>query len=192
LLYVGSINKQDGVDHIVQAIHNLIYTLEQKNIYCSIVGDGESLSDIRLLARQLSVDQYIDFPGFIHDRTSVINYIRNADICLESASNNDANKKSTFIKIMEYMACSKPIVAYDLAETRFSVGSGGILVPPGNFYAFSEAISDLVNDIEKRRILGAIARERIINGLNWESSATKLLESYSAVLKNCQHTPKSS
>ncbi len=184
LLYVGSINSQDGVDDIIRAIHCLVYNLSQSSIICTIVGDGESLEAIKQLAIKLSVDEYIHFTGYVYDRDQVNSYIIESDICLESAPDNDANAKSTFIKIMEYMACGKPIVAYDLAETRFSVGSGALLVPPGDHSAFSEAINTLLIDPGKRQILGALARQRIIDELNWESSAKILLKVYEIVLGN--------
>jgi glycosyltransferase involved in cell wall biosynthesis len=184
LLYVGSINSQDGVDDIIRAIHCLIFDLGQKNIYCTIVGDGESLDEIKSLAKNLSVQDYVQFTGYVYDRDRVKQYVSDADICLESAPENDANTKSTFIKIMEYMACGKPIVAYDLAETRFSVGSGAILVPPGDYIAFSEAIKKLIDDPIRRQTLGTIARKRIIEELNWNSSARILLHAYDKVLSN--------
>jgi glycosyltransferase involved in cell wall biosynthesis/peptidoglycan/xylan/chitin deacetylase (PgdA/CDA1 family) len=184
LIYVGSINSQDGVDDIIRAIHCLIFDLGQKNIYCTIVGDGESLDEIKSLAKNLFVQEYIQFTGYVYDRDRIKQYVSDADICLESAPANDANTKSTFIKIMEYMACGKPIVAYDLAETRFSVGSGAILVLPGDYIAFSEAIKKLIDDPIRRQTLGTIARKRIIEELNWNSSARILLHAYDKVLGN--------
>jgi glycosyltransferase involved in cell wall biosynthesis len=75
---------------------------------------------------------------------------------------------------MEYMACGKPIVAFDLSETRASVGEAAVLVEPGNLQEFARALLNLIEDRQKRLSLGSMARERIASGLNWESASNTL------------------
>jgi hypothetical protein len=40
--------------------------------------------------------------------------------CVEPAPSSPLNDNATFVKVMEYMALGKPVVAYDLPETRLS------------------------------------------------------------------------
>ena len=45
-------------------------------------------------------------------------YLSTADICLDPNPSSPLNDVSTWIKVMEYMALGKPIVSFDLKETR--------------------------------------------------------------------------
>ncbi len=174
LLYVGEISVQDGVDLLVKTIQILMPRLEHKDIKCTIIGDGDALKKVKRLSDQIGVSKYFNFTGYIYDRRLVKQYLNEADICVEPAPYNEANARSTFIKIMEYMACGKPIVAFDLGETRASVGDAAILVEPGNLQEFARALLNLIEDPQKRFTLGSMARDRIVNGLNWETASSKL------------------
>ena len=61
----------------------------------------------------------MEFTGFIPDRDLLAN-LSAADICLDPDPSSPLNDVSTWIKIMEYMAYGKPIVSFDLKETRYS------------------------------------------------------------------------
>jgi len=54
-------------------------------------------------------------------------YLSTCDIGVEPAPANPLNVHSTFIKVMEYMAAAKPVVAFDLEETRYSLAVVGSL-----------------------------------------------------------------
>jgi glycosyltransferase involved in cell wall biosynthesis len=178
LIYVGVVNEQDGVGILVHAVNTLVRSLDCKFIKCLIVGDGTGLPEVKQLVINLGVQEYFEFTGFIYDRDVVKRYVQEADICVEPAQDSECNRKSTFIKIMEYMSCCKPVVAFDLDETRRSTGNTAVLVEPGNIRRFAEEICKLAKDRGKRELLGAMARERIVKQLNWGKSSTILKEVY--------------
>jgi glycosyltransferase involved in cell wall biosynthesis len=182
LIYVGSINIQDGVDLLIKVVHVLVKELGQKQIVCTVVGDGDHLTYVKQLCNELDMAPYFDFKGYVYERETVQQYIDEADICLETAPNSEVNRKSTFIKIMEYMAAGKPIVAFDLDETRFTVKDSAILIEPGNITLFAKAIETLINDIPSRERIGQRSQNRIIEKLNWEEASRKLLYLYKSVL----------
>lgn len=55
LCYVGSLNPQDGVDYLLRALNRLKNVLQRHDFYCVIIGDGDSLPDLRCLAGQLGL-----------------------------------------------------------------------------------------------------------------------------------------
>jgi glycosyltransferase involved in cell wall biosynthesis len=181
LLYLGSINIQDGVDILMRILDILVNRDGIKNFRCSIVGDGDALQEVERLAGELKIKEYCHFPGYICDQKVVEEYLKAADICIESAPDNVVNRCSTFIKVMEYMAAAKPIVAFDLEETRFSVGGCALLIPPGDVISFAEAIKTLIENPLKREILGRRARDRIAEGQNWDTARLNLLDAYGQV-----------
>jgi len=181
LLFLGSINPQDGVDILLKIVHHLVYVLERKDFICLIIGDGDYLDTAKSLSRELNVIEYVDFTGMITDREKLKQYLAQADIGIEPAPLNEVNKYSTFIKVMEYMAASKPVVAFDLIETRYSVDGGALLVPPGDYAGFARAIEKLLDAPLLREQLGKAGWERIEKELNWEKTASNLTEAYAAL-----------
>jgi glycosyltransferase involved in cell wall biosynthesis len=79
---------------------------------------------------------------------------------------------------MEYMALGKPIVTFDLKETRFSARESAIYVEPNNEKEFAKAIVLLMDDPERRKKLGEYGRERVLNELNWNVVGNNLLLAY--------------
>jgi glycosyltransferase involved in cell wall biosynthesis len=182
LLFLGSINPQDGVDVLLQIVHHLVYVLERTDFRCLIIGDGDYLDSAKRLSRELNVTEYVDFTGMITDRETLKKYLAQADIGIEPAPLNEVNKYSTFIKVMEYMAASKPVVAFDLEETRYSVEGAAFLVPPEDYKGFAHAIEKLLDAPLLREQLGKAGLERIEKELNWEKAASNLKEAYTALL----------
>ena len=183
LLYLGSINTQDSVDVLVRVMHVLVNEYSDKDVRCLVVGDGDSLSQTRALCTELGMDPYIDFTGYINDRSQLKEYVEEADICLETALDSEVNRKSTFIKVMEYMAAGKSIVAFDLDETRFTVGDSAILVQPGDLQAYAKAIDRLIKEPSTRKELGDRGRKRIIEELNWGKASRRLLSAYESLFE---------
>ena len=85
---------------------------------------------------------------------------------------------------MEYMAAGKPIVAFDLEETRLSAGGSALLVDPQDIPGFARAVGRLIAEPALRDALGQKGRERIETELNWNNASHHLLEAYSYVLKD--------
>ena len=178
LLFLGSINPQDGVETLLRILHFLVNNLNKKDFICNIIGDGDSLQTVKQMAKELNLMEYIDFKGVVFDREKIKEYLYLADVCIEPAPDNKLNRYSTFIKIMEYMAANKPLVAFDLKETRYSANGSAILIKPGDIVGFAEAIKKLLDEPKLRKELGKAGLERLENELNWENALLNLVEAY--------------
>ena len=181
LLFLGSINPQDGVDNLMHGIHHLVYALGQKDFICNVVGGGDSLDSLKELARQLDIDTFVDFKGPVSDRKKVIEYLSTSDIGVEPAPENELNKHSTFIKVMEYMAAGKPVVAFDLPENRFSADGAAMLAPLGDVRIFAALLKQLLDDRDLRLRLGASGHQRVSAVLSWESASANLRLAYKSL-----------
>jgi glycosyltransferase involved in cell wall biosynthesis len=82
------------------------------------------------------------------------------------------------IKTMEYMAMGKPVVAFDLTETRFSAQEAALYATPNVVEDFAKQIEALLDDEELRLKLGALGRKRIEEELSWEHTKQNLLLAY--------------
>jgi glycosyltransferase involved in cell wall biosynthesis len=66
-------------------------------------------------------------------------------------------------KIPEAMAMGVPVISTDIADIREQVGEGGLIVPPGDVAALTEALDRLLDDDGLAQRLGQAARERAAN-----------------------------
>lgn len=76
ILYVGALIEQKGVQLILKSVSELIDKYMLKVI---IVGSGSYETKLRILARDLQIENYIEFVGQ-KSREEVYGYMRNADI----------------------------------------------------------------------------------------------------------------
>lgn len=181
VLFLGSINPQDGVDILMKAMHHLVFGLGEHNVLCRIVGDGDSLGTARVIAKALGLVGHVEFRGMVSNRDEVKQIILLSDIGVEPAPANKANENSTFIKVMEFMAGGLPIVAFDLKETRYSADGAARFVQPGDIEGFALAIKELIDDPVRRVEMGKTGVKRIENELSWEKAAQCLRTAYASL-----------
>jgi glycosyltransferase involved in cell wall biosynthesis len=181
LCYIGCLNPQDGLDYLLRALSHLTRDLKRSDYYCVIMGQGDSLANLKQMTRELKLEDYVEFTGYIPDAELLAN-LSAADICADPDPSSPLNDVSTWIKIMEYMAYGKPIVSFDLKETRYSAQDAAIYVKPNDERAFALAIAKLMDDPELRSQMGAFGRARVERELQWHCVGRNLLSAYEAVL----------
>ena len=101
-----------------------------------------------------------------------------ADAGLSPDPKNPLNDVSTMNKSMEYMAFELPVVAFDLKETRVSTGDAAVYVTPNDVREYAQAIADLLDDPDKRALLGKLGRARVQDELAWSHQERAYLDVY--------------
>lgn len=181
LVYVGVMGPQDGVDYLLRSLKELLYSMDRADFYCVIIGRGDAVEGLKVLRDELDLQDYVRFTGRIPLK-DLLCYLSTAHICLDPNPSNPLNDYSTWIKVMEYMAFAKPIVSFDLKETRFSAQDAAIYVTPNDEKEFAKAIVSLMDDAGKRAKMGAFGRRRVLEKLAWHHSSKNLLLAYESML----------
>ena len=91
------------------------------------MGAGDALDELKLLSEQLGVSDIVEFSGWAGDDL-IQRCLSTADVCLSPDPLTPFNDASTMNKVVEYMAMGRPIVSFDLVESRFSAGDAAIYV----------------------------------------------------------------
>src|SRR5262249_10935740 len=136
LVYEGVMGKQDGVEYALYALHHLVYERGRKDVSLILIGDGDRQRALRDLSCDLHLDGYVNFVGWVAPE-DVSHYLSAADVGLVPDPQNGMNEFCTIIKTMEYMALEKPVVAFDLAETRFSAQGAALYAVPNRVEDFA-------------------------------------------------------
>ncbi len=82
-------------------------------------------------------------------------------------------------KILNYMAMSLPVVAYDSPVSREYLDNLGVFAAPlGDAAALAEALASLLRDPDKGRAAGVRLREYAARHFSWERTGRQLLQVY--------------
>ncbi len=176
--YIGIMGYEDGIPEMIEAIRHVVKNLGRSDILFHLMGDGALRGWALEKIKEWELEGCVEMPGMVTDRNIIRQYLSTADVCLSPEPLSPLNAKSTFIKVGEYVAMGKPVIAFDLRETRFTAREAAIYVPTGDTDAFGQAISDLMDAPEQRAAMGECGRERFLECLAWEHQEKQLFEAY--------------
>jgi glycosyltransferase involved in cell wall biosynthesis len=179
LAYLGAISSQDGVEALAPVLADLRHNPPHLDASLTIIGAGDGRAALERAFAEHGVAEHVTFTGWVTP-TQVLDLLQEADVCVDPAPATDVNQRSTMTKIAEYLALGKPVVAYDLLETRRTAGDAALLVGPGDAGTFAEAVRQLAVDPAPRARLARDARRRA-GDLTWDHSERALLGAYRAL-----------
>jgi glycosyltransferase involved in cell wall biosynthesis len=150
--FVGFVRAWHGLAWAVEALPRL------PAAHLVVVGDGPGLAELDALARRLGVADRVRLLGRIpHDEVTA--HAEAFDIALQPAATPYASP----LKLFEYMALAKAIVAPDQPNLREVLADGrdALLFEPGSQATFTGALARLCGDGALRAELGAGALRRL-------------------------------
>lgn len=132
----------------------------------------------------LHIENRIHFLGHIDD---VPRFLQQMDI-ITLPTWDRWRKEGCPVALLEAMACEKPCIATDIPGARDIIRDGvnGLLVPPEDAEALSEALKQLSTSAEYRTQLGISARKTIVEDYSIEKEVKAHEELYCAVLNHIQ------
>jgi glycosyltransferase involved in cell wall biosynthesis len=182
--YVGVMAEQDGLDYLLKAVDHVVNKRGRKDVTFVLIGSGEILDDLKQLAIDLKIYDYVVFTGRIDDDEMLATYLSTADVCVAPDPKNDLNDNCTLIKIAEYMAIGKPIVSFDLKESMFTAGDAALYATENDCADFGNKIIELLDDPARREKMGAFGSKRIVQSLSWDHSKKELIRAYDSLFEN--------
>ena len=174
VVFVGNLVPWQGLDVLLEALPLLVGA--HPSLRVAIVGDGVLGKSLAQLARRLGVADSVLFLGAC-PHESVGLYIGAADVCVApfTRERNDRIGLSP-LKLYEYLACGRPVVASDLPGVRdiLRASGGGLLVPPDDPQALARAVSQLLENPTDSRAMGLSGRRRVLAEWTWEHTAERI------------------
>jgi glycosyltransferase involved in cell wall biosynthesis len=183
--YVGVMGRQEGIDYLLKAIRHIVFDLGRSDVHFGLVGGGTSLEEMKALARELGIADYVTFTGRVPDG-EMLAMLNTADVCVNPDAANELNDKSTMNKVMEYMALGKPIVQFDLAEGRYSAQRASLYARKNDAIDLAAKIVELLDDPAKRLEMGDYGRRRVENELEWRHEVPKLCAAYESLWRGAE------
>lgn len=185
VLYVGRFDPRKGIETVVRAV-GASKLCGSENLQLIIGGgstpgnsDGIERDRIEGIIDELGMNEMTTLPGRLC-QTVLPTYYAAADVCVVPS-----HYEPFGLVAIEAMASGTPVIASDVGGLQFTVVSEktGILAPPRDVPAFTDAIDRILMNPEWREQLGKAARERVISKFSWDGVASQLSELYTQLLE---------
>jgi glycosyltransferase involved in cell wall biosynthesis len=170
--YAGHLYPWKGVDLVVEAIAALLDT--EGLIIGGHQGEAD-LTRVKALVDRLHCSSRVTFTGHLPPHEA-LRRLRDAQVLtLPNPSSAIARDFTSPLKLFEYMAAGRPIVASDLPSIREVLrdGDNAILVEPGNPHALTEGIRRIKNDPALGETLAGRALQDV-RAYTWDARAGRL------------------
>ncbi len=174
--YVGRLTRAKGVDLLLRACQELDdpWTLD-------VVGTGEAQVELEEQRQALGLGDRVRFVGEMPS-TAVPGVMRRFD-ALVLPSRSTPNWREQFGRVlMEAMACGVVPIGSSSGEIPRVIGEAGLIFTEDDWTILRSRLRDLQNDPERRRALGARARERALSLFTHQRIAERTVEVYREVL----------
>ena len=180
ICYIGTMGNAHGLETLIAAAEEL-----QTAFPCVVfllIGEGAQKERIVKLAAGRGLDNIRFFDQ--QPRERIPTYISAADVCLVMLRKSELFKTVIPTKLLEYMACERPVIVAVDGQARQIVqeAGAGIFAEPGNSHALVNAIFDVAGEPERRQKMGTSGRQYIVNRFSREKTARE----YIGVLEGLQ------
>jgi glycosyltransferase involved in cell wall biosynthesis len=182
LLAVGQLKEKKGFAYLLKACRMLKdrgYEFE-----CQIVGEGPLRETLEAQLRQLSLEDTVSLCGALPHQEVIDKYKRATIFVLPCVVADDGGRDGIPNVILEAMAMQLPVVSTRHSGIPEVVEDGvnGLLVPPADEVALSEALATLLDDPNSRQQFGQKGRQTIIELFSIEKNVKRLLAEFGAHL----------
>jgi glycogen synthase len=191
LLYCGNLMTSNGVK-VEVILHTLQLLLERDpDFRLLVLGDGDLLSvdghpgALPELAQRLGIADRVSFAGAV-PYAEVPRHLAAADLCLALFPVNLITMTKSPLKVYEYLAAGKPVLARDVGEMSHCVldGVNGRLVYSDDPQEYADKIVSVFADDAHRTEMGRNARRTIEERFLWSNSASEVLKACQGALSH--------
>ncbi len=182
LLFVGRLNEQKGIKYLINALPKVIKKLPK--IKLLIIGEGPDKNKIKKQVQKLNLNQNIIFTGKIENQL-LPSYYNMADIFIGPSIITKNNSTEGFgMVLLEALINETPVITTnsggmtDIIENNIS----GIIVTPKNSGAITNAVLDLLNNHNKRKILSDNGKKLVLDKFNWKKISFEYFSAYQQIL----------
>lgn len=179
--FIGTFGRWHGAEVLARAYGQLIKEnpAYRKSTHLLMVGDGTTMPQVKQEIAEFNIEDHATLTGII-PQVDGPKHLAACDILISSQVPN-ADGTPFFgspIKLFEYMAMGKGIVASDLDQVGeiLQHNRTAWMVPPADPDSLMAGIKTLIEDPELRDRLGRQARQEAVSNHTWKEHTRKIIE----------------
>lgn len=168
LLYVGPVHKIRSVDIMLKAMETIHREIPHARLVLAGKIHKEFKGWLNEFIESRGMQDVVQPLGRI-SYSEVLQLIEQSDVCLCPLSDTKVKRYNYPIKIYEYLALEKPVVATNLPAIASIIrhGENGLLVEPNDPDSMANMVLDLYQNVELQKKLASNARKSIME-YEWE------------------------
>ncbi|MGH9918232.1 MAG: glycosyltransferase family 4 protein, partial [Nitrososphaerales archaeon] len=174
ILFVGRLVDRKGTDDLIKAFSSL--AKETDGVILEIVGAGPEMDNLKRLALELGVDKKVHFFGNLTGRALYERYSDSDVFAMPSkATSTDVEGFGTVY--LEAALFGTPSIGTTTGGIPEAIKDRetGLLVPPQDVQALTDALKELLGDEDRRRMMGADAQRNVLSRFTWKVSTGSLI-----------------
>jgi len=170
--FVGSFLIAQGIDTLIDAAPAVLS--KHPDTRFLLVGDGPMMKTWKAKVSRNKLRETFIFVGQVPYK-SVPKYIGAMDICV--APHRTDSYQSSPVKLFDYMACARPIVASDIGAVREIIKNNGcaLLISPDKPDELAQGIKILIEDEELRKDMGEKGRKYVVEHFDRREMTARLM-----------------
>jgi glycosyltransferase involved in cell wall biosynthesis len=177
-LYVGRVAFEKNIDFLLRKAHELRKKLPE--VLLLVTGEGPAKESLHALSIELSLQDNIQFIGYLDRHTELNACYKAADVFVFSSKSETQG-----LVLLEAMAQGVPVVAIaELGTKSILVEGKGAMIAPEDEVVFADIVHGLLSDTEKRVALGEAARNYAKEHWTSARQAERMVKFYKAMLSN--------
>ena len=186
VMYSGLLGIKHGLETVIDAAALL---RDREDVVFFIRGEGPRREALEEQARELGLENVVF--GGERPIAEVPYLLARADVCVTTLLPDPYLEKIVSVKIFEYLACEKPVVASLRGEGARVVeqSGGGIAIAPADARAMAGAIRELLDSPERRAEMGKAGRRYVEEHHSRATIAARLEELLDEVTTGLPHGP---
>lgn len=185
---VKTMSDKYGIDTLIQAFSLVVNNLKESHpnvanrLRLRLVGGGNKIEELKLLAKQQGVELLIDFIGQV-EHTKVIDELLKLDVYVALSR---LDSESFGVAIIEACAAGKPVIVSNVGGLPEVVLDGvtGFVVPKENPKAAAIKIEELVLDEDLRLQIGTAGQLHVKDTYDWDICLSNMRSVYDDIIKN--------
>ena len=170
--FVGTIYPFAGLDFLLKQFH--IIKNEIKEIKFLIIGGGPDFKHIKSLVKKFNLESNVILTGFVKQE-KISEYLSLVDICVNPFMINNITDRILPTKILEYMACKKPVLSTPLKGTIELLPDESLGIVYSTQNNFINSLIALLQNPQKLDELGTNGFRYIKKNHNWDDLSDQLI-----------------
>jgi glycosyltransferase involved in cell wall biosynthesis len=179
LVYCGGLHSWNDFDTLLRSVAEIVG--RRPEVKLLIVGEGDQRAPLERRTQELGIEPHVLLTGAVHDRRQVRDYLAAATVTLlPYRAEQLARTSASPIKLFEYMACGRGVLAFDYPGLGELLGrSGAGVAVAASVGATLDALDMLLRE-GRADELGAAGRRYAEEHVSWRSVVAETLPLFAA------------
>jgi glycosyltransferase involved in cell wall biosynthesis len=179
LVYCGGLHSWNDFDTLLQSVAEIV--VRRPEVKLLIIGEGDQRGSLERRMKELRIEPHVLLAGAVHDRRRVRDYLAAATVTLlPYRAEQLARTSASPIKLFEYMACGRGVLAFDYPGLGELLGRSGAGVAVAAGVGATVGALDMLLREGRADEFGAAGRRYAEEHLSWRRVVAETLPLFAA------------